>query len=395
MRVVIAPDSFKGSLSAEHVAQALAKGLRMCAKPPWNQAEIDCVPLADGGEGTAQAMVNATGGHMVSTGVTGPLGESIQARFGILGDGQTAVIEMAEASGLTLVPEESRDPSRTTTFGTGQLMRAALDMGCTHLIVAIGGSATNDGGAGMAEALGIRLLDAQDKPIPRGGGGLHRLARIDTSHLDARIANVTVTVACDVDNPLIGPEGASHIFAPQKGADASMVTMLDQALTHYAQIVRRDVGVDVAYIPGAGAAGGLGAGLLAFCGATLRPGFEIVSEAVGLAGRIRGAQLVITGEGRIDGQTARGKVAAGVGRMARSLGVPVIACAGGVTDDAHSLVPDTLDAIYPIVPGPSSLDMAMTHAETYLRFAGYRLAQLLTVGARLDYGGSLHGSTDY
>ena len=388
MRVVIAPDSFKGSLSADRVARALVEGLASCDEPPWSNAAYECVAMADGGEGTARAMVEATGGRMESRRVVGPLGEPVDARFGILGDGETAVIEMAEASGLTLVPEGERDPGRTTTFGTGQLMRAALDLGCRHLIVAIGGSATNDGGAGMAEALGVRFLDEEGRPVPRGGAGLLKLTRIDTSQSDPRLAEVKVTVACDVDNPLIGPEGASRVFGPQKGADEAMVELLDAALTRYAQIIRRDLGVKVADVPGAGAAGGLGAGLIAFCQATLRPGFEIVSEFVGLERRIAGAQLVITGEGRIDGQTARGKVAAGVGRLARRLGVPVIACAGSVTDDALNLVPEVLDALYPILPGPASLADAMERAEHYIRAAGHRLARLLAVGARLDYGGS-------
>lgn len=395
MRVVIAPDSFKGSLSADHVAQALAEGLAMCTAAPWPGAHYDCIPMADGGEGTASAMVQATGGRMERRRVMGPLGEPVDAHFGILGDGRTAVIEMAEASGLTLVPEDARDPSRTTTFGTGQLMQAALDMGCRHLIVAIGGSATNDGGAGMAEALGVRFLDARGLPIPRGGGGLLELAKIDTSGIDHRLADVQVTVACDVDNPLVGPDGASRVFGPQKGADQEMVARLDAALTHYAEVIRRGLGVEVAGVPGAGAAGGLGAGLIAFCRATLRPGFDIVSDVVGLERRIAAAQLVITGEGRIDGQTIRGKVAAGVGRMARRLGVPVIACAGSVTDDALTLVPDILDALYPIVPGPCSLEDAMERAEHHIRAAGYRLAQLIAAGARIDYGGSSHGCTDY
>lgn len=395
MRVVIAPDSFKGSLSADRVAQALAAGLSMCGTLPWPDAHYDCVPMADGGEGTAQAMVEATGGRMEKLQVVGPLGELVEARFGILGDGQTAVIEMAEASGLTLVPEGARDPSRTTTYGTGQLMQAALDMGCRHLIVGIGGSATNDGGAGMAEALGVRLLDDHGRPIPRGGAGLLQLACIDTSHIDPRLADVTVTVACDVDNPLIGPDGASHVFGPQKGADGAMVEQLDAALGHYAETIRHQLGVEVADVPGAGAAGGLGAGLIAFCRATLRPGFDIVSEVVGLEERIAGAQLVITGEGRIDGQTVRGKVAAGVGKIARRLGVPVIACAGSVADDGIQLVPDILDALYPILPGPSSLADAMERAEDHIRAAGYRLAQLLAVGARLNHGGNGHGCTNH
>lgn len=387
MRVVIAPDSFKGSLDAEGVANALAKGLQRCTQPPWNRATIECIPLADGGEGTARALVKATGGKMVTARVTGPLHDPVEARFGILGSGQTAVIEMAEASGLTLVPEAKRNPGRTTTLGTGELILAALDAGCRDLIVAIGGSATNDGGTGMAQALGVRFTNANGDPISPGGAGLLELEHIDVSGMDPRIADVRITVACDVDNPLIGPDGASRVFAPQKGADLAMVETLEAGMSRYAELLRCEVGRDIAFIPGAGAAGGLGGGLLAFCDAQLRPGFDIVSDAVGLADRIKGAQLVITGEGRIDGQTARGKVAAGVGRLARQLGVPVIACGGSVAGDAAELVPHTLDALYPIVPGPCSLETAMAEAKANLEAAGFRLATLLSVGFSFNFGG--------
>lgn len=395
MRVVIAPDSFKGSLEAERVAQALARGLAHSARAPWDQAEYRCVPLADGGEGTVRTLVSATGGRLVTKRVTGPLGEPVDATFGILGDGRTAVIEMAEASGLTLVPPALRDPGRTTTYGTGELMRAALDLGCDRLIVAIGGSATNDGGAGMAAALGVRFLDEHGSPIPPGGNGLLQLARIDTEGLDPRLAQVRVTVACDVDNPLIGPNGASRVFAPQKGAGPEDVERLERALTHYADCIRRQLGIDVAHVPGAGAAGGLGAGLLAFCRAELRSGFELVSHTLGLEDIIRGAALVITGEGRIDGQTARGKVAAGVGRLAKRLGVPVIAVAGNVADDALSLIPGTLDAVFPIVAGPCSLQEAMAGAEALVEQAGLRLAHLLSAGMMMATGGTQHGGADH
>lgn len=387
LRVVIAPDSFKGSLDAPRVAQALARGLRSCPHPLWEQAEIECVPLADGGEGTAATLVNATGGKMVTKRVTGPLGHSVSAAFGILGDGETAVIEMAEASGLVLVPESKRDPGRTTSRGTGELMLAAIDAGCKKLLVAIGGSATNDGGVGMAEALGVQFLDANGSPIAPGGTSLLQLDRIDVSAIDPRLAEVQVTVACDVDNPLIGQDGASYVFSPQKGAGPALVEILEQGMSHYAEILLRDTLKDVAHVPGAGAAGGMGAGLLAFCQAELQPGFDIVSSAIGLAEKATGAQLILTGEGRIDGQTARGKVVSGVGALGKKLGVPVIAIAGTVAEEATSLVPGTVDALYPILPGPVALEKALSHAEQYVEQAGYRLACLLAVGSLLRSGG--------
>lgn len=395
MRIVIAPDSFKGSLTAEQVAEALARGMKRSHSYVGSTAEVFCVPLADGGEGTARTLVNATGGRLITRRVTGPLGDVVEASFGILGDGRTAVIEMAEASGLTLVPEGRRDAGRTTTYGTGELMLAAIEAGCDRLIVAIGGSATNDGGTGMASALGVRFLDEHGRPIPAGGYGLERLSRVDTSQCDLRLAGVHVTVACDVDNPLVGPNGATHVFAPQKGADRAAIERLEAGMQHYAECLRTQLGVDVAHAPGAGAAGGLGAGLMAFCRAQLRPGFDIVAEAVGLEKVLTHATLAITGEGRIDGQTARGKVAAGVGRLGKSLGVPVIAVAGSVGDDALNLVPETLDAVYPIAAGPCSLEYAMAEAESIVERAGERLAYLLSVGIRVSNGGMAHGGKDY
>ncbi|MFS8664974.1 MAG: glycerate kinase [Limnochordales bacterium] len=379
MRVVIAPDSFKGSAPAQAVARALAKGWQR----EWPAAHVVEVPVADGGEGTVDAMVHATGGQVRETVVAGPLGEPVAARFGILGDGETAVIEMAAASGLPLVPPHARDPRRTTTRGTGELILAALDAGCRRLIVGLGGSATNDGGAGMAQALGVRLLDEAGQELPPGGAALARLAKIDVSGLDPRVRAAEFVAACDVDNPLYGPRGASRVFGPQKGATPEMVEELDAALAHYAAVIRRDVGVDVAQVPGAGAAGGLGAGLVAFCKARLRPGAAIVLEAVGLEGHVRNADLVITGEGRLDGQSARGKAPVAVARLARRWGKPVIAVAGALADDVDQLAEEGIDAAVAVTPRPMPLEEAMARAEELLELCGRRLARLVRVGMAL------------
>ncbi|MFL5660738.1 MAG: glycerate kinase, partial [Ktedonobacteraceae bacterium] len=303
MRIVIAPQSLKGSLTAAEAGQAIAEGTRAV----YPEADIDIVPIADGGEGTVQALVDATRGAMVHQAVTGPLGEAVEAFFGVLGDGQTAVLEMAACAGLPLVPPSQRDPRITTTYGVGELILAALERGCRHFIIGIGGSATNDGGAGMAQALGASLVTVQGTPIERGGSALATLAHIEIASMDPRIQECSVDVACDVSNPLCGPRGASAVYGPQKGATPAMVAELDVALAHYAEVIQRDLGLAVADVPGAGAAGGLGAGLLTFLHATLRPGAQIVLEAVHLEEHLRGADLVITAEGQLDGQTVYGK----------------------------------------------------------------------------------------
>ena len=335
MKIVLAPDSFKGSLTAAEVCAAMEEGIRRCLP----DAEIVSAPMADGGEGTVQSLVDATGGTFITEQVFGPLGEPVEARFGMLGDGQTAVIEMAAASGLPLVPEDQRDPSRTTTYGTGQLIKAALDRGAETIIVGIGGSATNDAGAGMAQALGATLLDAVGEPLTCGcsGAGLAHLHHVDLSTMDPRIAHTRFRVACDVDNPLYGERGAAYIYGPQKGADKEMVVQLDAALRTFAEVVKRDLGLDVADIPGAGAAGGLGAGLMAFCGARLEPGVDIVLDAIDLAGKSQGADLIITGEGAINYQTAFGKAPSGPVRISQQVGCPNIVIAGGVDLDANQL----------------------------------------------------------
>jgi glycerate kinase len=330
MKIVIAPDSFKGSLTAVEVSDAIAQGVREI----FPEAEIVKIPMADGGDGTVQCLVNATGGEILKEKVTGPLGDEVLASYGILGDKKTAVIEMAEASGLTLVPENKRNPLITTTYGTGQLIKAALDQGCRKMIIGIGGSATNDGGAGMVQALGAKLLDKDGEEIGFGGGELKKLNRIDISNLDNRLSDTKVLVASDVNNPLCGPKGASRIYGPQKGATPELIEELDKSLAHFAEIIKRNLHKDIKDIPGAGAAGGLGASLMVFLDAELRPGIEIMIEIVKLEQAIKDADLVITGEGKIDSQTIYGKAPIGVAKIAKRYNIPVIAVAAIIGDDA-------------------------------------------------------------
>ncbi|WP_338833998.1 Glycerate 2-kinase [Moorella humiferrea] len=375
-RIVIAPDSFKESLDAPAVAAAIAAGI----KRVFPDAETVMVPMADGGEGLTSTMVAATGGRTITTTVTGPLGQPVQATWGILGDGTTGVVEMAQASGLPLVPREKRNPLYTTTYGTGELIAQALDAGCRRLIVGIGGSATNDGGAGMAQALGVRLLNAEGKDIGRGAIGLEELNRIDIEGLDPRIKETEILVACDVDNPLCGPRGASAIYGPQKGATPEMIPRLDAALARLADVIKRDLGKDVRELPGAGAAGGLGAGLVAFLGATLRRGIDLVMETLDLDGILaKGADLVITGEGEINHQTAFGKVPAGVARLAGKYGIPVVALAGSIGEGAATVYDHGIKGFMSIVPRPLPLAYCLENAATLLTDAAERLMRLLTV----------------
>ena len=379
MKVVIAPDSFKGSLTAMCAADAIEIGLRRV----FPNADLEKVPMADGGEGTVQSLVDATGGMVITERVLDPLGEEIGAQYGTLGDGVTAVIEMAAASGLTLVPPEKRNPFVTTSFGTGQLIQAALDRGCRKLIIGIGGSATNDGGAGMAQALGARLLTAAGKQVKWGGGALSDLSSIDISGLDPRLAETETVVACDVINPLTGERGASHVYGPQKGAAPEMVVSLDANLAHFDSILQRDLGKFVGDIPGAGAAGGLGAGLLAFLDATLRAGVEIVTEATKLEQKIEGANLVITGEGQINFQTVFGKTPVGVATLAKTHNIPVIAIAGSISSGADEVYDAGIDAMIDIVHEPMPLEVAIKNAATLISAAAERAARLVAIGVRI------------
>jgi glycerate kinase len=377
MHIVIAPDKFKGSLTAKDAATYIADGI----KRVFPTAAITKIPMADGGEGTVQSLVDATGGRIIEVQVTGPLGTLVTAGMGILGDGKTAVIEMAKASGLTLVPEDLRDPRITTTRGTGELLLAAAEIGCSSVIVGIGGSATNDGGAGMAQVLGVRLLDAHGQELGHGGINLAQLDRIDDSGLDPRIKEMEIIVACDVTNPLCGPTGASAVYGPQKGATPEMVRHLDAALANYAKVKKRDLGKEIAEIPGSGAAGGLGAGMLAFLSAKLQRGVQIVIDVVGLEEAVKDCDLVVTGEGGVDAQTAYGKAPAGVAEVAYRYGKPVIIIAGSVADDATNLHDHGIHAIISLVRRPMSLADAIRQTPTLLTDSAEQVARLIKLGA--------------
>lgn len=324
MKIVIAPDSFKESLSAMAVATAIEQGFREI----YPDAQYVKLPMADGGEGTVESMVEATQGRYIQQQVMGPQGTPVMARWGLLGDGKTAIIEMASASGLHHVAPSERNPLTTTSFGTGELILAALEQGVEHILLGIGGSATNDGGAGMLQALGVSLLDGSGRELVLNGGALTSLASIELSGVDARLAHVSITVACDVNNPLCGPNGASAIFGPQKGATPEMIDTLDSALSAYGALIQRATGRDVMNVPGAGAAGGMGAALLGVLNAQLRPGVDIVIQTLGLEPLVADADLVITGEGRLDSQSVCGKTPIGVARAAKRYDKPVIALAG-------------------------------------------------------------------
>ncbi len=380
MHIIIAPQSLKGSLTAAEAGQAIANGVRAV----YPGAVIDIVPVADGGEGTVQALVDATGGQIVQQTVTGPLGEPVAAFFGLLGDGRTAAIEMAACAGLPLVPPARRDPRITTTYGVGELILAALDRGCRHFIIGIGGSATNDGGAGMAQALGASLLTDKGTEIAFGGAALAALSHISLASLDPRLQECSVEVACDVTNPLCGPTGASAVYGPQKGATPEMVAQLDAALAHYARIIERDLGLDVRDVPGAGAAGGLGAGLMAFLHATLRPGAQIVLEAVRLEDNLRTADLVITAEGQIDAQTAYGKSVGAVAELAKRYGLPVLALAGSLGENYQTVYTLGVDAVAVLPSGPMTLAYAIEHAARLAGDATERTLRMLRIGKSMQ-----------
>jgi glycerate kinase len=376
VRVLISPQEFKGSLTARQAADAIASGLRR-ALP---DVDLDLAPMADGGSGTVDAILSSSRGHLETATVQDPLGRPVEAAWGVLDDGPTAVIEMAAASGLVLLRPEERDPRRTSTYGTGQLIRAALDAGCRRLLVGVGGSATNDGGASMAQALGARLLNGDGSDLPPGGAALAGLARIGVSGLDARLKQCEVTAATDAVNPLCGPSGASLVYGPQKGATPEVAAELDAALRHYADVARRDLGVDIASLPGAGAAGGLGGGLVAFLRARIASGAELVAEAMGLPRRIALADVVFTGEGRLDAQTAYGKSVAVVARLAKERGRPVIALVGSVVGDTSTSGPD---AVVPIANGAMTETEMFEQAASLLSSAAERAARLLLVGRSL------------
>jgi glycerate kinase len=378
MRVLIASDSFKGSLSSIKVGEAVSEGL----KKVFPKAITKIIPIADGGEGTVEALVTASGGRYLIKTVTSPLGEPVKAVMGMLPD-DTAVIEMAAASGLPLIANEKKNPLITTTKGTGELIRIALDEGAKKILIGIGGSATNDGGAGVAQALGAKLLDREENELSPGGASLANLAKIDITNLDARLKIVPITVICDVDNPLCGPRGASVVYGPQKGATSEMVNYLDQCLANYAQKIREQLGVDIQNIPGTGAAGGLGGGLLAFTKAELKSGTEAILDTINFDQIISNYDLVITGEGRIDGQSAFGKVPKGVGIRAQKHGKPVVAIVGSIGEGAEIMYEFGLQAIVPIVNRTMTLEEAMDDSYNLLAQATERTFRLIKTGKQL------------
>lgn len=379
-KILIAVDSFKESLTSLQVARALEEGFN---RVPVNIA-TRIVPMADGGEGTVQSLVDACSGHIRPLMVQDPLGREVEAFYGILGDGKTAVIEMAAASGLPHVKEDERDPLITTTYGTGQLIRDALDQGCRSFLLGIGGSATNDAGVGMFQALGGRVLDEEGESLDFGGKELLRLSHIDWTDLDPRISESTFQVACDVENPLLGARGASHIYGPQKGASREDIEILEKALGHFAQLVEGDLQKRIRDVPGAGAAGGLGAGLIAFTGALLRPGIQIVMEMTGLKKELQDAHLVITGEGRLDEQTLEGKVPVGVAQLAKEFDLPVIAVVGTLFQDGLGVYEAGIDAVFSIVEGPMPLDRALAEAHRMVANTGEAILRVLWVGGFCD-----------
>lgn len=378
MKIVIAPDSYKESLSAVNVAKAIEKGFREI----FPDAEYISVPVADGGEGTVDAMISATQGTKITATVTGPLGDPVKASWGMSGDGKTAFIEMAEASGLALVPLELRNPLNTTSRGTGELILQALDKGARNIIIGIGGSATNDGGAGMVQALGARLSDAAGQEIGPGGGHLLSLNNIDLCAMDARLQGCVINVACDVTNPLVGENGASRIFGPQKGASEAMIIELDRNLEHFANVIKQSLRVDVKNTPGAGAAGGMGAALLAFLGANLRSGVEIVTEALNLEEHIHDCSLVITGEGRMDSQSIRGKVPIGVAAVAKKYRKPVIGIAGSLTSDVAVVHQYGIDAVFSVLNSIGTLEDALKNAFDNIYRASRDIAATVAIGMK-------------
>lgn len=381
MRVVIAPDSFKECAAADEVANAAAEGVRRAAP----HAEIDCAPMADGGEGTVAAIAAATGATKVTIEATGPLGAPLSASYGLFPDGKTVVIEMAAVAGLPLVPQSDRDPRITSTYGLGELIRDALERGVRKVVIGLGGSATNDAGAGMAQALGFSLQDAEGKELPRGGAALKSLHTIDSANKHGRIDDVHFTALSDVMNPMCGPDGASAVYGPQKGATPEAVEELDAALAQFTDVAEVQLGCNIAVRPGSGAAGGLGGGVVAFLGGEIRPGAEAVSELIGLEARIAGADLVITGEGALDAQTASGKAPRRVIDLANRHNTPVIALAGALRPGYESLFALGLTAAFSIVPRPLNLEEAVQNAPTFIADAAENAVRLWL--ARRDANG--------
>lgn len=373
MHIVIAPDSFKDCMEAADVAKYLSEGI-LLVDP---EVTIESIPVADGGEGFVKAMLSALGGEKIVVTVSDPIGRDIEAYYGILTDGTTAIIEMASASGIEHLTTEELNPLITSTYGTGQLMKDAMLRGCKKLIIGIGGSATNDGGLGMAMALGYRFLDSEGNEVEQGGGALKNVVKIDASAVDVLLREIEVLVACDVTNPLTGERGASAVYGPQKGATPELVTLLDNNLNAFAKVIKSDIKCDVLSLSGGGAAGGLGAGLVAFAGGKLQAGFDIVKKQTGLEAAIAKADLVITGEGKMDGQTKQGKTPWGVAQIAKKHGKPVVAVAGFLGDGYRELYNEGFTSIFALPNGPITLDDAIEDAPKLLKEAGERIFRLI------------------
>ena len=373
MKFVLAPDSFKESMTAKEVCIAMENGIRKIYK------DVECihVPMADGGEGTVQSLVDATEGVLYKEEVTAPLENKVIATYGILGDGETAIIEMAEASGLQLVPREKRNPLITTSYGTGELIISALNKGVKKILIGLGGSATNDAGVGMLQALGIRFIDEDGQDVGFGGGELSKIVDIDMSSFDNRILNVDIEVACDVKNPLTGENGASFVFGAQKGGNKETLEELDSNLKHYAEVVKRDMGKEIDKVEGAGAAGGLGAALIGFCNGKLESGIDLVIKYSNLEEKVKDADFVFTGEGSIDFQTKFGKTPIGVAKVAKKYNIPVIAFGGRIGEGIDELYSLGIDSVIGITPGVISLDEALSKGKDNLEISAENVVRIL------------------
>jgi len=375
LKILVAPDSFKGSLTAMEVSKNIKRGIHNFD----SKIDVDLLPMADGGEGTVQSLVDATEGEIIEREVTGPLGNKVKAFYGLLGEGKTAVIEMAAASGLPLVPEGKKNPLKTTTYGTGQLIASALEHGVEQIIIGIGGSATNDAGVGMAQALGAEILDAKGDQVDFGGGNLDQIEKMELKNLDSRLKGVEIQAACDVDNPLFGEDGAAYVYAPQKGAYTEMVEILDQNLRHFNQIAVKELGKDTNKIPGAGAAGGLGAGLVAFLDAELKAGVDIVLDIIDFEKRLKGVDLVITGEGMLDGQSIYGKTPVGVSRSAAKKDIPVIAVAGTLGRGVEKVLDHGINAYFSIIDRPAELNEIVERSPELLANLSEQIIRIIQI----------------
>lgn len=391
LKIVIAPSGFKESLSAEEVAQAIATGVRKACP----SAQVSLAPLVDGGEGFTATLVRTTGGTIHNVRVTGPVGRTIDSHFGFLGGNgpRTAVLEMAAAAGLRLVPRDQRNPLRTTTYGVGELIRAALDAGAERILLGCGDSGTNDGGTGMARALGAEFRKADGTPIEVGGEGLQELDHIDLTGLDPRLAEVRIDVACNIHNILCGPRGVARVFGPQKGASPETVATLEYALDRYATVIHRELGMDVRLMPGSGASGGLGAGLHALLGATLHPRYDIVMQYLNIDDLLAEADLVFTAEGGIDFQTPQGKIPAEVARRARQYGIPVIVLAGTIGQGARDNYQHGIASFASILQSPSTLEEAIARAQELTVDCAERTMRMVLIGQRMNASQAIARST--